>query len=357
MTSFPVTASQLPITSRRSLTPADTSLVNLAHTQAAFIWVTEDQVPGQAPPLAQRAFRRTYNVPSGNPAPSNLTILLAADDDYALYVNGVLVHPADGSHDDDALDAFSIPLPVIEQEDNKAIVICFRVVNLVGGAGLLGAVQVNYPGSTAPDIFYTGSDPNWLGERLFQEHWEQPWFESMPEFSTWRPAVVWNKTARDPANSRMIRDEVVELGRLPALSDLASSSCPSCSAVSTGGEGSGRKGSGISGGALAGGIVGSLLLGLLIGWLVSRKKYKQSGNRANEIGGAPPLIYEPASELSYARDSYQPPSGPAPLYQPAAGGATSSYQPSSAAATGGGLQDLSPGASPTQQPETRPGRR
>ncbi|KAF6765462.1 hypothetical protein DFP72DRAFT_867904 [Ephemerocybe angulata] len=356
----------LPISGRRTLTVSDNSLLDLAHTKASFIWVPEsDPTIGQAP-AEQRAFRKTYTPLPNRPAPSNATIFLAADDDFALYINGVLVHPADATHDDDAMEAYHVPLPVVDQADNKSLVVAARVINKGGGAGLLVAVQVNYPDSGGPDIFYTGGDQSWLGERYFQEHWEQPWFDGSAELSTWRPAMIWNTTARNPANAKLIRDEVVEFKALPALADPASSACGT-SGASTGG--TGGKSNGVSPGGVAGAVVGTailaLALGAFLGWFVTKKKLGRGNHRSRvSYDGVAEPTYPAAAEVALVASSYQPPQaylqGPGlASYQPSGGVSTMAYQPGapSIIASQASTQGSSSSAAPLYQPETKAGRR
>ncbi|KAJ7905737.1 lectin [Mycena olivaceomarginata] len=63
-------------------------LPSLSLANSKWIW-TNEVVNGNAPP-GQRAFRRTYTPPTGQTATS-ATIIIAADNEYSLYVNGILV--------------------------------------------------------------------------------------------------------------------------------------------------------------------------------------------------------------------------------------------------------------------------
>ncbi|KAF5331363.1 hypothetical protein D9611_011897 [Ephemerocybe angulata] len=355
----------LPITGRRALTTLDNTLLDVVHSKASFIFTEELFDPiGQSPPSEQRAFRKTFDLSKTRPSPTSATVVLAADDDFAFYLNGVLVHPADGTHDDDALEAYSVPLPVVDKDDSKSLVLGFRVINHLGGTGLLVAVQVHYPDNGEPDVFYTGADQSWFGQRLFQEHWEQPWFSETPDFSVWRPAQVWNSTTRDPKASKLLREEVVQFGRLDAFVDPAPSGCPATCNGTVGAAGSGgvseRKGLDIGAGAFAGALIGTailaLALGALFGFFATKKRLEGTYKRAAEPS------YAPASDVARVGASYQSAtsSGMA-LYQPSPG-VGDPYQyggpPSAGAVTTGSGQISGYSVTPLlYQPERKPGRR
>jgi hypothetical protein len=66
--------------------PSSPPVLSLANSN--WIW-TNEVVNGNAPP-GSRAFRRTYTPPTGQTATS-ATIIVAVDNEYSLYVNGILV--------------------------------------------------------------------------------------------------------------------------------------------------------------------------------------------------------------------------------------------------------------------------
>ncbi|KAJ3502653.1 hypothetical protein NMY22_g18517 [Coprinellus aureogranulatus] len=293
-------APSLQIAERRSLTASDTNLVDILHSRASWIWTPEFRInPPDAASNEQRAFRKTYTIPSGRPTPTNATILVAADDYVVMYVNGVLVYPADPTHDDTTLLAFNVPIPVVEGGSTSFLVLGFRVVNKEGRGGLMVATQVNFENG-ATDTFYTGLDKSWLGERLFQEHWEQPWFDSTTQASTWLPANVWSKSVRDPAEPTLLKDEVIVYSRL-AQSNGTSTELPNIPTGVTG-----RDGVELSVGGFAGVLVASVLLAAVIGaigsWFFARRQYyshgsgwKASDDSASYYGVATyePSTYEP----------------------------------------------------------------
>ncbi|TEB23981.1 hypothetical protein FA13DRAFT_1392834 [Coprinellus micaceus] len=285
--------SSLPIISRSPLTTADTNLLSLLISNASWVWFPEDTTTlPVAPTNEQRAFRKSYVHPKDKGTPKNATIIVAADDYYALYVDGVLAHEADPSHTWEKIEIFSIPLPVATiggqaTPPGPEMLLGFRVVNLQNTAGLLAAIQVNFD-SGQSDTFYTGLDQTWLSERFIQENWEQPWFETTPHGKRWSPATVFTKSERDPSREglSMPNREVTVLGQLtlsPASSGSGSSASstgvarvPGTAIPIPGSDGSRGTpcGSDVGGiwmstGAFAGTIAGSAVLSLVLGALVA----------------------------------------------------------------------------------------
>lgn len=305
-----VNTALLPITGRRALTASDTSLLDLFHTKASWIWTREDVKLGDSPNYEQRAFRKVFTMRG---PPSNATITIAADDDFAMYVDGILVHAMDGTHDWTTAVAYHVPLPVVKQEEKASMTLGIRAMNKQGWAGLLVAVQINYPDAPTPDIFYTGGDQSWVGERLFEEHWEQPWFDmTSSSQSIWAPAVVYPSSTRSPAEPKMVRQEVVEYGQLPAASD-AGSSCKDCSSsLNSGGRMGASESSGggvaMSVGGFTGMMIGSVMAALLLGvlgtWLVMRKT--KALRKPDE------MVYEKVYQ-GFSQPSYQ---GISAIYEP-----------------------------------------
>ncbi|KAF6755094.1 hypothetical protein DFP72DRAFT_897260, partial [Ephemerocybe angulata] len=265
----------------RTLTQSEIALLDLFVTKARYIWTREARDPPYSPSGEQRAFRKTFSYPSDKGAPSHVTLLVAGDDYFAMYVNGVLVQPADTHHKWDQILAFDVPLPVVQPNstssvDDANLVIGFRGVNLKDFAGIAVAAQVEYESAAAPDVFYTGSDQSWLGEKLFQEQWEQPSFNrngrQQAGGATWDPAVVYSQDARREGNVRMVREEVMVFDRLP--SNAAVSSGPRMDSASS----SPRSLVGLSKGEFAGLYVGSLVLvaviSALVSWFITKRKVR-----------------------------------------------------------------------------------
>ncbi|KAJ3493568.1 hypothetical protein NMY22_g20193 [Coprinellus aureogranulatus] len=163
------------------------SLIDTWMTKAAWIWTTEDPEfyhPAAAPPQSQRAFRRTWvnNSPSSRTA-SSTTILIAADNFFELFVNGILLHRAEtGEH-------WRTPLLYTVPVTGDSVVYAVRAVNgdegipaNFSGAGLRAAIRIEFtsPSSSSPpspaEEFYTTADRNWMCSHIFGDGWEQPGF-------------------------------------------------------------------------------------------------------------------------------------------------------------------------------------
>jgi hypothetical protein len=136
--------------------------VDVLRTRANWIWIEESGRGGaSAPDFEQRAFRKVFTFPTSKGKPTSTKFVIGADDYFALYVNGVLVQPADGTHDWTTLVGLQVPLPVIQNTTTDTMTLAFRVVNEQGDAGLLVGVQVTYE-SGEPDTFFTGLDESWI---------------------------------------------------------------------------------------------------------------------------------------------------------------------------------------------------
>ncbi|KAJ3531034.1 hypothetical protein NMY22_g8322 [Coprinellus aureogranulatus] len=201
-----------------------------------------------------------------------------ADDYFAMYVNGVLVQVADTAHDYKTILAYNVPLPVVTNDTVPSVVLGFRVVNKSDNAGLLVAAQVNYEGVQAPDVFWTGKDQTWLGETLFQEHWEQPWFDSTTQASSWRPATVYTQEELDPKIPTLVRQEVMVMGALSAeTGNIPQGIAPTPIGDSCSGSNCGL-GIGLSKGGFVGVLVGSVVLAFLLGsaisFLLARRRFR-----------------------------------------------------------------------------------
>ncbi|TEB36618.1 hypothetical protein FA13DRAFT_1810272 [Coprinellus micaceus] len=212
---------------RRTRTPSDQALLTTLQTQANWIWCPDTKgLDGPEPPGApedeQCIIRNKFFYPTNKGRPTNATLIISADDYMALYVDGVGIQPADVTHDWRLMYAFQVPLPVIQNQTASSLLLGIRVTNVFGYVGLLAAVQVGYE-SGDPDVFYTGLSDNstgnaeWRGQRLFDEGWEQPWYNS----DGWRPADKISQSTRPPSDSSFsMPTEVTLFEALPASSAL-----------------------------------------------------------------------------------------------------------------------------------------
>lgn len=271
----------------RTVTPADNALVDVLRTRANWIWIEEPGRGGaSAPDLEQRAFRKVFTFPTSKGKPTSTKFVIGADDYFALYVNGVLVQPADGTHDWTTLVGLQVPLPVIQNTTTDTMTLAFRVVNELGDAGLLVGVQVTYE-SGEPDTFFTGLDESWITERSFDEGWEQPWYAP----SSWARAKIFPQNVRLPSESK-------DMQNVGVFEQLPVSATP----TATGGcavAGTPSPSINISVGGFAGALVGSVAAALIIGamgsFFVLRKQVKKARNGGYNEGVSTPFMSEPTT--------------------------------------------------------------
>ncbi|TEB36623.1 hypothetical protein FA13DRAFT_1074400 [Coprinellus micaceus] len=266
---------RLPVKERRALQSDDFSLLYAIQNKANWVWAQEssDWKPPRAPTGEQRAFRKNFTYPRNKGTPTRANVIIAADDDFALYLDGVLVQPAEGTHDWRTLTAFEIPLPAIQNQTASSMLLGFRVINLGGAAGLLVGVQVGYE-SGEPDVFYTGLDDSWQAQTTFSEGWEQPWFQS----KSWPQVDVFSGDTRSPSESVFQKEEATVFDALPA--SVASGVCSAQT-----------HNVGLSRGGLAGVIIGTALVALVIGiigtYFSMRKRSQPVGPGNNAFTRAP----------------------------------------------------------------------
>ncbi|TEB36617.1 hypothetical protein FA13DRAFT_1726983 [Coprinellus micaceus] len=172
----------------------------------------------------------------------------------AMYVDGVMVQSADIGHDWTDTYSFQVPLPVAQNHTAPSLLLGFRVINRSGpDVGLIVAAQVDYE-SGDPDIFYTGLDDSWRGEKVYDEGWEQPWFNS----DSWDHVTIVPHDVRSPSQDLLSPTDVVVFNALPV--DTAPGVCST--------SGSAHRGSiSFSAGAFAGVLVGSILAAVVVGAL------------------------------------------------------------------------------------------
>ncbi|KAJ7491157.1 lectin [Mycena latifolia] len=149
----------------------------LSLTTANWIW-TNEVVNGNAPPAA-RAFRRTYTPPTGQTAAS-AKIIIIADDEYSLYINGVLV----GSGTD-----FSVAQTyTVNLSPAPSLVFAVYAVNAGDGnnpAGLLAAIQITLTDSCTSGLTFV-TDGSWKSNTGTPVGFQLPGFDD----SSWPAATV-----------------------------------------------------------------------------------------------------------------------------------------------------------------------
>ncbi|KAJ7212474.1 hypothetical protein B0H12DRAFT_378938 [Mycena haematopus] len=159
--------------------PADPPVLTFDRAE----WIWTDVVPASGTlPAGSRAFRRTFT-PAPGQIPMSAQIIIAVDNLYTLYVNGVQI---------DANQGFKVANKYIVNFSPTTTEILLAVLatnNKASPAGLLLAMEVNMVPSgrancTAGSFLLT--DAGWLSTKgAIPTGWEQPGFND----SAWPPAV------------------------------------------------------------------------------------------------------------------------------------------------------------------------
>ncbi|KAG6916027.1 hypothetical protein DXG01_008796 [Tephrocybe rancida] len=118
---------------------------------AQWIWTNELTGPGSAVPIGARAFRKTVTLPNGELA-MQAKILIATDDGFTLYVNGLLVGSAE-------LLYTSANQYVVNFPPTSRVVIAIFASNIGGPAGIFAAFDLVSCDCSNDDYFAT--DGSW----------------------------------------------------------------------------------------------------------------------------------------------------------------------------------------------------
>ncbi|KAJ6493303.1 hypothetical protein C8R45DRAFT_989349 [Mycena sanguinolenta] len=160
--------------------PADPPVLGLDRTE----WIWTDVVPASGTlPAGSRAFRRTFT-PAPEQVPGVATILIAADNEYTLYVNGVTIGSGTSFK---TAQQYTINFASAPTE----VVLAVLVTNTAASvAGLLVAMELNMVpsgrASCTAGVFVL-SDAGWKSTKdAITIGWEQPGFDD----SAWPAAVA-----------------------------------------------------------------------------------------------------------------------------------------------------------------------
>lgn len=258
------------------------SIVDVFMRNASWVWTPEPGLePPMAPPNEQRVFRKTFSASTSalhGKTPVSATIIAAVDNDFALYINGVLFQSTDPHAIQTSWErprALSVPIPT----GIDKLVFAIRAINLApdnNAAGIKAAILriTNSDGSS--DFLFTGQDQSWLGKSLYPEGWEKPEFDD----GAWEPALVLSQrfntlhwgNLREP-----MRISVASVlpsatsGLLP--NQITSTALPPVEQV---------EGVVISAGALAGVMIGTVVaaagLAVVMTYIFMRRKLRLSNN-------------------------------------------------------------------------------
>ncbi|KAG5653242.1 hypothetical protein H0H81_001499 [Sphagnurus paluster] len=149
---------------------------------ASWIWTSESGAPNA--PAGERAFRKTYTSPNGKTAISAL-ILITADDQFSLYVNGNLVGSSPTTP-----DVWKTSLKFTVSMNGPSNLFAVRAINLPdisnggnGPAGLLASIQITFSDGTTTII---SSDASWRSIKAIPANFQSPTIDD----SSWTLATV-----------------------------------------------------------------------------------------------------------------------------------------------------------------------
>ncbi|GLB44347.1 putative bacterial alpha-L-rhamnosidase C-terminal domain [Lyophyllum shimeji] len=159
-------------------------------TDSTWIWSAEDSPP--LAPAQPRAFRKTFQTPSGKTLKSAF-IILAVDDAFTLYVNGAVVGSSPSQVDVwKSAQRFTVPL------SGSSTVFAVRANNLPDAnsagpspAGLLAAIQIVYSDSSSTILL---SDTTWKVNKDVPTGFELP----STDDSSWSSATSLGKYGVSP---------------------------------------------------------------------------------------------------------------------------------------------------------------
>jgi hypothetical protein len=177
--------------------PADPPVLSLTGAQ----WIWTDVVPNDdtavALPVGPRAFRRTF-VPVPGQIPASATIIISADNEYTLYVNGVTI----GSGKNWSIaQSYTVNFAMAPSEVVLAVLVTNTVVSV---AGLIVSMQVNMvPSGRTNCIAGTFDQSNllWISTKgVIPTGFEQPGFDD----SAWPAALGQVNYPQAPWNTLTI---------------------------------------------------------------------------------------------------------------------------------------------------------
>jgi len=143
--------------------------------KASWIWLAADWKKAGA---EQCCFRKTFELPA---RPKRAVVLITADNDYELFVNGTFLG-GDGGYDSvywQSVEKYDVGKHLVAGKNALAV----RARTLGGGAGLVAAARVEMTDGTALDLRTDGTWRVWL---MADSGWEKADFDD----AQWKPAVV-----------------------------------------------------------------------------------------------------------------------------------------------------------------------
>lgn len=175
----------------------------LTFTGCRWIWTTEGQ-PRQQNPAGTRYFRRVFGLPSDRKI-TRARVLMTADNQFVLFVNGTEVSRSDGKE-----LAWQRPqtADVTAHLRSGTNVLAVAVTNEGGPAGLLGKLVVEFESG---DPLILATDRQWKWAPSEQANWQHPDFDD----SGWQDAREVGNFGVPPWGS--VSPQVVYVPPLPFL--------------------------------------------------------------------------------------------------------------------------------------------
>ncbi|KAJ7733272.1 lectin [Mycena olivaceomarginata] len=156
--------------------PSAPPVLSLANSN--WIW-TNEVVNGNAPP-GPRAFRRTYTPPTGQTATS-ATIIIAVDNEYSLYVNGVLVGSGNNFQVAQQYTVNLSPAPNV-----VFAVYAVNTLTVNNPAGILAAIEINSAECNCTSGAFVLTDGSWKSNTGTPIGFQLPGFDD----SSWPAATA-----------------------------------------------------------------------------------------------------------------------------------------------------------------------
>ncbi|KAF5341091.1 hypothetical protein D9611_006147 [Ephemerocybe angulata] len=277
--------------SEENLTSKDLSsgdILDVFSRNSSWVWVEEENYVNNgpnAPGNEQRAFRKTFINNDISKIPVSTTIVLTVDNYFALYVNGILLHAVNAT--DSWQEAFAFTVPISGARTLYAL----RAINKLGDtgapssyAGFRAAVRIKYNDGSS-QIFQTGMDQTWLGNKLFGEGWEQPEYDDRD----WKAAKVLDdrfKTSIWAQTSDPTPKKILVASDIPALppsstvvwKEVSTDTSQNLDSTSTSQSRAVGSHTDITKAQLAGSLIGAILiasiLSAMVTFLFTRRRYK-----------------------------------------------------------------------------------
>ncbi|KAF9462838.1 hypothetical protein BDZ94DRAFT_1365542 [Collybia nuda] len=246
-------------------------VINTFHS-ASWIWAAGDSAFAPPPGLtAERAFRMSFPSPAGKVATTAM-ILITADNQYALFVNGILVG---GGVNFKAVGIYGVTLvPTLN-------VFAVRGLNgvqnpgLLNPAGLIAAIQITFSDGTTSLLQTNGS---WRSIQGVPDKFEAPDFDD----SNWENAMVLVKYGGLPWGTSIVfrTDTMFQIISLPSATFIGPKSAASETSLAspTPSESTRTPVGGIIGGVI-GGVVFLFVLVAVLLWRSKERRGKRNWMR------------------------------------------------------------------------------